>query len=149
MRMFDYDGKQFRIANMEPETAFHVGRRLLPLITSMSGFLRMRDDMLALLDGEDNVSKVERMLQVAKPLIDALSSMPDDNANYVLHACLERVFLVQNKTQSTIYNKSAQGYQHQLKLPVMLLLCGMSIVENLSDFFPAGDPSTKVESPTT
>ena len=73
----------FRIEAMSPKRAFHIGRRLLPVLGGLAGFASKDVDL----------SDLETLGEALKPLGGVLAEMSDEQADYVIDACLASVKL--------------------------------------------------------
>ena len=145
MRDYSDASGEYRIDNIPPIVAFHVTRRLLPVISSFASLATVKEDILKVL-GDPSTSdskelqntvwsKLDPILEAAKPIIKELATMPDKDAEFVIQTCLSHVLKLDSGLAVPVFNSRAQKFQYQLKMPTMLTLTVVSLVENFGDFF--------------
>ena len=74
-------GHTYAIGKMSAMQQFHVMRRIAPLLTSLGGNLASFKD----------AKGAEEMAAILEPLAQAMAQMKDEEANYVIFACLRVV----------------------------------------------------------
>ena len=102
---FEINGVQYRAATMDARRQFHVARRLSAVLSPSADALgKSKDDksvkggIIAALDG----------------FFDALSSLPDDQLDYVIDACLDTVSRKDGTQWSPIRRGGAMMYDLDL-----------------------------------
>jgi hypothetical protein len=135
MREYNHNGTNYRIGNMVPKKAFHVTRKLAPLVAGITGMATMQDQLIEALADPTPLGKVERVFHIMQPLITTLSSAKEEDLDYVLDTCLAEVYQIDGKTATRVYNPGANAMQVALDMPTMLVLTGISILENCGSFF--------------
>lgn len=135
----EINGHGYRVGKLDAVKQLHVARRVLPFMLQMGLSAATLKEILAGGAGR------EQMVAVIQPAIEALSTMTDDEVNYVLDASLR---VVSRRTDDgTGYApvwvvQSTQGAMGALAffditLPTMLQLVQAVLKENLSGFFAA------------
>lgn len=114
--------KNYRIGRLDARRQFHVVRRLAPIIGGLTDLERCKDDPLAALE----------------PLADAIASMRDQDADYVLNTCLAAV----ERRQPTggwakLMTTGGDLMFQDLDMAAMLRLVWAVLQENLQGFFDA------------
>ena len=102
---FEINGVQYRAAAMDARRQFHVARRLSAVLSPAADAIgKSKDDksvkggIIAALDG----------------FFDALSSLPDDQLDYVIDACLDTVSRKDGTQWSPIRRGGAMMYDLDL-----------------------------------
>lgn len=130
---FEVNGRQYRAQIMSAEKQFHVLRKLGPVLSNLGGAF--------------STSEKSNPFALFGPVSSALSSLPEADADFVLHSCLNSVSLKQDKVWAKI--RSTGGMQFDdIRLPEMLVIAWRVLEANFSDFFTdlvrafgAADPS--------
>lgn len=134
MNQIEIAGHQYQVEKMPPREQFHVLRRISPLMTALgTAALGLLDD------GRAKEDVIAEMVASVGPLAGALSSMKDEELDYVLDHCLARVKrLDSDHAWHPIYVQQPRGaarmYQ-DVDLVAELRLCAEVIRENTSGFF--------------
>lgn len=148
----DFGGSEYRFGRMNAMKQFHVMRRLAPVATRMSEI-----DFAALLPRQDGPTSAEpsadetvpadqgptllSKLNLMQPLADALSKLSDADCEYIIGCCMDVVTRRQGPTWVRIWNSaSARPMFDDIDLPVLMSLTVRTLMENLSNFFPARAP---------
>lgn len=123
---------------------FHVARRLSPVLLALAeaGEKVTFNGAVPQLDGADELAAM-------KPLVLAISTMPDAEADFVLTTCLAVVQFNQHPEGSGAVlwaNVQAPGgalmFPEQIDLAAMIQMVVAVVRENLSNFFDAPSAST-------
>jgi hypothetical protein len=113
-------GHKYRIGRIDARKQFHVARRLAPLLAGMGGL----------------ANKSAGFAAVLAPITEALSSMSDEDVDYVLDACLgvcQR--LQQDGRPAPVMTRSGLMFE-DIDMGQMIQLAVKVIQENLGGFFP-------------
>jgi hypothetical protein len=139
---FKHGEVNYRVDDLPNFPAMHVARKVLPLLSGFDGLSEIQSDLASLfVEGEAPptldvvVEKIARALSAAQPLLELVSSMSEQDSEFVVKTCLAHVYRIDDKSSTPVFNKKAQAFQFQLDLPTMLLLTWKSLQENLSAFF--------------
>lgn len=113
-------GHKYRIGRMDARKQFHVARRLSPLLAGMGGL------------GDKSAGFAAALA----PLTEALSSMSDEDVDYVLDACLGVCHrLQQDGRPAPVMTRSGLMFD-DIDMAQMIQLAVKVIKENLGGFFP-------------
>jgi hypothetical protein len=113
-------GQKYRIGRIDARKQFHVARRLAPLLAGMSGVPDKSAGFAAFLG----------------PLTDALSSMSDEDVDYVLDVCLGVCQRIQpNGHPAPVMVRGGLMFE-DIDMGQMIQLAVKVIQENLGGFFP-------------
>lgn len=129
-------GKTYRtVGKMNCLKQFHVARRIAPALRGFTIALEkfkaamkpgVKPTMLELVDG-------------AQPLCEALSKIPDDDANYIVFECMNQIRRKDGDLWAKVRSESAADGTMQyddIDLVVMMQLVNHVLMENLGGFFP-------------
>ena len=126
---FDLADHTFRASKLAPKPAWHVVRRLAPLIGSFK-------DLLPSLSGA-SLSDVDAIVAIAAPLSEALAQMPDADADYVIDTCLAAVRLKVDNDRGWAPIMAGGGLMYDwITMPIMIQIVWRVLSHNLADFFP-------------
>lgn len=125
----------FILGKMPVRKQFHVARRLAPLFSSFVGQ-----------DGGIAGAKRDLASMQVGPIADALSSMKDEDCDYVLDACLGVVKIMQNDRAMPLMNGSRCMFEPIVTLPMMLQISAEVVMQDLAGFMagvrsPSTDPA--------
>lgn len=113
--------KKYRTGRMDARRQFHVVRRLAPILSGLTDLKKMMGEPLAALG----------------PLADAVASMSDQDADYVINSCLSCVERQQSAGGwAKVMVDDALMFQ-DLDMAAMLRLTWAVLQENLQGFFDA------------
>ena len=135
MREYQSDGHSFVIGDLDPIRAFHVVRKLGPLVGSLRDFVPFITGA-AIFDQND----LEMVATLAEPVAKALAEMPEADANYVIFTSLSVVHVripEQGNALAPVVMGTAFMYDW-IKMPLMIRLVVQTVLENAGDFIPAG-----------
>jgi hypothetical protein len=135
LRQVSIDGREFVIGKLDPRRAFHVVRRLAPLVGSLRDFVPYMTG-----DEQFDPNDLDQITSLAEPLARALAEIPESDANYVIDTCLSVVhvkLIEQGGVLSPIMSGSHMMYDW-ITMPMMIRLVIQSVMENLQGFIPAG-----------
>lgn len=127
---------QFVIGNLEPKRAFHVMRRLAPLVGSLRDFLPYATGE-KVFDG----ANLDDVAMLVEPIAMGLASMPEADANYVIDACLSVVQLRHPGGVMTPVQAGGGGghlMYDWISMPMMMRLVYETVIANLAGFTTAG-----------
>jgi hypothetical protein len=133
MNEFTIGSHDFRANPLAPKRAFHVARRIAPVIGGLK-------DLIPLLLGKGiDLDDMEGVAAILEPIAQAMAKLPEDDADYILEHCLE---VVQVKVEggrgwAPIQTGGALMYEW-LTMPMMLQIAWTVLQQNLTSFFPAG-----------
>ena len=131
MAEFEVGGHTYRSTKLSARVAFHVARRLAPVIGRM--------------DLSRAVGQITGDTQIAAllPMADAIASMTDVDCDYVINACMavcERQF---NGTWAKVWHTgAAKPMFEDIELPALMQITLQVLGENLSSFFSGPLPAT-------
>jgi len=83
MTEFQVNGRQYRADRMNAMTQFHVVRRLARILPAMKGLAAVLPSM--------KHGDLDTMAEALAPVVEAISSMSDEDSEYVLGSCLSLV----------------------------------------------------------
>jgi hypothetical protein len=135
LREYSSDGRQFVIGNLDPLRAFHVVRKIAPLVGSLKDFIPYITGM-EVFDPND----LETMTVLAEPIAKALAEMPEADANYVIFTSLS-VVQVRLPEQGNALAPITVGTSFMfdwITMPLMVRLVIQGVLENGGGFIPAG-----------
>lgn len=119
MAEFEVKGQQYRSGKLDAFKQFHLARRLMPVITAMSG--------KESLDG--TVSAVST----------AIAGMSDTDCDYVLNACLAVVQRQQGQSWAKVFDDRSKSLMFDdIDMAGMLSIAQQVIQDNLGSFFQGG-----------
>lgn len=134
MAEFEIAGRSYRSGKLSAMDAFHVLRRLSPVLGSF------RDIQNAASGGQG-----ADLLAAMEPIAMAIAKMPDADCDYILHACLKTVRRKDDGDRGwpVIWNAEARRpqYEDEFTLPLMLQIVVQVLQDNFSDFFSAALPT--------
>lgn len=122
-------GVKYRVGRLDARKQFHVARRLTPVMGAL---------VAALKGGEGELSG-ENVLSALVPMSEAVATMADADADYVITTCLgacERESVVHGAGWSPVSAPNGRLMFDDIALPQMLQLVAAVIQENLAPFFP-------------
>jgi len=109
----EIDGKEYQLAKLNAMTQFHVSRRLMPVLASMSG------------EGD-----------VMTKIMKAVGDLTDEDSEYIIGKCLSGCLRQRDdgKGWAKIYNNGNLLFE-DIGLGEIIKLTMATIEENLSGFF--------------
>ena len=126
---FEVSGHQFRATKMSAFAQFHVARRVGPFITKLG-------DLEALASSTKD-SSLNEVLASVEPLLEMLAAMSDQNAEYILNACLDVVRIKQGTSYCPVRSNGGGLMYDFLGLPEMAQIAWKVMEHNLAGFFTA------------
>jgi len=124
----ELEGQKYRVGKLAPLAAFHVMRRVMPLMHSLGlGLGQVQEMAGAQLTEADFVRGFQ-------PVMEALAKMPDADVNYVISACLGVVYRLDGERWAPVQNGGSLMYQ-DITMPTMVKLTMAVCKENLGGFF--------------
>ena len=112
--------RTFTTGKLDAFKQLHVARRLMPVLTQMSGGLA------------DSLPK----------MAEALATMSDSDVDYIIGACLKVTRLHQPSGLAPLVNGHGQLMFQDLELDALIQIASAVIRENLGGFFQGGLLST-------
>lgn len=111
----------------------HIVRRLTPCLGALAS---LADNKARLThDADGKVTGVDGDIgEVMRPLADAITSLKDEDVEYILNACLEAVERRQGSGWAKMRVNGVTMFEG-LTLPAMLAIAYHVIRDNLTDFF--------------
>lgn len=119
----EIDGKVYAIARMDVFVQFHVARRLGPLAPTILTYLA-------------RPPKERDMMDLFYPLMSTLSTLSDNDTDYILNQCLSVVSLKQDKGFAKIWSSGGLMFD-DITMPTMLQLTWQVILKDIASFFPS------------
>lgn len=104
MTEFEINGVQYRASTMDARRQFHVARRISSILTPSN-------DAIKGVKGNDNKAA---FIAAIDGFFEALSSLPDDQLDYVIDACLDTVSRKDGTQWSPIRRGGAMMYDLDL-----------------------------------
>lgn len=137
-------GKAYSIGKMSAMKQLHVSRRIAPLIPKLIPlFTRVKSG------GGGISADLDGLAEVLQPFADSLAEMRDDDAEYVMSACMSVIQRKNDFGWTAAWNDQVkQPMFDDIDLGVMLPLTVRCIVANLGPFIqglltsPGGSPET-------
>lgn len=124
----------YRSGKLSAFTQLHIVRRLTPCIGKLAGLVG--SEAKVVFDAEGNIAGFDGdMDAVIMPLADAITTLADEDVEYILNACLA---VTERKQPGGAWARLRVGDASMfdgLTLPVMLQIAWHVITENLTDFF--------------
>lgn len=133
------DGAPYKTGRLNAFQQFHVTRRLAPILGTLVQALGAQ--------AAEEVSKKDMMLLMFTPVADALSSMSDEDTNYILNTCLRVCQRQQPGGWADVLSPQGALMFQDIDMACMLQLTVAVIQENLGNFFRA--PLGSSEQPVT
>lgn len=132
----------YSIGRLPAFDQFHISRRLAPLLGALVAVVDQEDvkalkdandgDIMRTLENPDATSLLEKF----QPLCDALATMNDEDAEYIINKCLN---VTERKNTGGMTGfapvRKAGAIMFDLPLPDMLAITFHTIMENMGDFF--------------
>jgi len=121
----------YRAGTIDARSQFHIVRRLAPFLTGMLSVL----SNFSSAEGVKNISREQAML-VVPGLVDVLSKMDDETADYVIFGLLKTV--TRQESQGLGWAPVSKGdslMYADISMPEMLTLAARSLMVNMGDFF--------------
>lgn len=133
MNTVTLDNRQYSIGKLDVFQQFHVARRMAPLMMALLGAVRSTPG------STDSVPDVS-LDATSGALADALSTMKEEDVNYVLYSCLSVVKVVENGNSLVgLYDKNSKMLRYSdITMQTMLALAINVIQDNLGSFFLSG-----------
>jgi hypothetical protein len=123
------DGKAYRTGRLDARTQFHIVRRILPALASLTSVDR------------ENTSQLE----LVGVLAGAIAKLEDADCDYILSNTLSRCMRQDSQAWVPVWNVAANRLQYEdITLPTMIQLTAATLSENLGSFFP--DPGVLFQS---
>jgi len=135
----ELNGHTYIVGQMKSRQQRNVLRRVLPLIVASKSLLTQVSRALGEMadmpsDTNAEVSNVDELFNAAGPLAEALSSMPDEQFDYIFDTCLAVVRRRVAGGLVDIVIASGELRFEDIKLAEQLQLIFAVIKENYSDF---------------
>lgn len=118
----EIDGKLYKIQSMNVFTQFHVARRLAALAPAIVSYI------------SQPVANRE-IMQLFYPMTQVLSTMDEDDVNYILQNCMNVVMRKQDNGWAKIQSGSNLMFD-DIAMPVMMKLVWEVIQKDIVSFFP-------------
>lgn len=134
MTEFSIGEHTFRIDGMSPKKAFHIGRRIMPVLGGLKGLAPFVGPGKAV-----DLTDLDTMAAVLKPLGDVLAEMSDQDADYILDGCMGVVKLqLPGGTGWAPIHVGSNLMYDWITMPMMLQIVFRVVQKNLSGFLAAG-----------
>lgn len=140
---FQIDGVTYRVGKIDARSQFHIVRRLAPILGQLAPAFQGKASLQATTapaEGEEKKEKArEAILDVLPHIADAIASLSDADADYVIFGLLK--VITRKQDQGLGWGPVAtDGYQlmyMDISMPTMLKLAAKSLQFNMSGFFSA------------
>lgn len=134
---FEVGGRKFKLRKMDTFKQFHVVRRLGPILGDI---IPMAKELKGMKETSSEEEKFDVIAKLAKPIMDGLSSLSDDDANKVLLALLSCAEMQQLPAGN--WAQIAKGEVlliQDLDLPAVMQIAGRAFAFNLASFFTSAN----------
>jgi hypothetical protein len=136
-------GATYAIGKLDAFKQFHVARRLAPVLASMGGAVEKLSAASAgatklvqmQLEGSEPADSGDAMVAIMSAVAEVIAKMPEDDVNYILHACLGVAKRKDGDRWARVMNGASMMYQ-DIDMPAMMQITFVTLRENLSNFFP-------------
>jgi len=128
---FTVAGIEYRAGKLDAFKQFHIVRRLTPIFATLKNLKFIED-------AATGTKKIDIKETDLTPVADALSSLSDEDSEYIINTCMN---VCQRKQASGWVKVRSNGglMFEDMDMPVLLQLTWNVIIENFSGFFSA-DP---------
>lgn len=130
----EIEGKTYKIGAMDVFRQFHVARRLAALAPAIVDFIAIPE-------------KQRNITQLFYPLTEVLSTMPEDDVNYILQSCMAVV----TRKEATGWAKIQSGgglMFDDITMPIMLKITWDVLQKDIVSFFPTAQPTQETVTAT-
>lgn len=139
-RDFEENGYKFKLNKIDTFKQFHIVRRIGPILGDiMPVVAKLRSKFKDMEEEQDEGKKFEQIALLIHPIMQGLSKLSDQDADFVLLGLLSAIEMQQiNINGSSLWMKVSNdsGLQFQsLELPTLLQIAGRSFAYNLRSFF--------------
>lgn len=132
---FQVGSRDFKLSKIDAFKQFHIVRRLGPILGDIIPVAQKLKGLLKD-DSQSEDDKFEVIAQLAKPIMEGLSKLSDQDANTVLLGLLSAVEVRQMPAGNWARIARDNNMMIQdLELPVMLQVAGRAFAYNLAGFF--------------
>lgn len=132
-RDFQAGGKEFKLSKIDAFKQFHIVRRLGPILGDIIPVAQKLKGMKT--EGQSEDEKFEMIAEIAKPVMQGLSKLSDEDANRVLLGLLSSVEVKQQTGNWARIARDENLMIQDLELPIMLQVAGRAFAYNLAGFF--------------
>jgi len=143
-RDFQVGDREFKLSKIDPFKQFHIVRRLGPILGDI---IPVAQKIKGKLSGDSTGSeedKFQAIAELAKPVMDGISKLSDEDANRVLLGLLNSVEMKQQPKGNWARIARDENIMIQdLELPVLLQVAGRAFAYNLSSFFSIAHPASQ------
>lgn len=131
---FQAGGREFKLSKIDAFKQFHIVRRLGPILGDIIPVAQKLKGMQS--EKQTEEEKFESVAQLAKPIMEGLSKLSDQDANTVLLGLLSAVEIKQQPANNWArIVRDGNLMIQDLELPVMLQVAGRAFAYNLAGFF--------------
>ena len=139
MTTVEINGNTYRIAKLHAIAQFHVTRRLGPAIASV--WLAMSAKSAT--GGNPSPADFASLLE---PILQLLSSMTDEDANYIIYTCLSVVSRQQEGGKFAAVATGSQMMFEDIDMTVLIKLVFEALKDNLGNFWKELGDGTELPS---
>jgi hypothetical protein len=133
-RDFKAGGREFKLSKLDAFKQFHIVRRLGPILGDIIPVAQKLKGIKE--EGQSEEEKFETIAQLAKPIMEGLSKLSDQDANIVLLGLLSSVEVKQQPANNWArIARDGNLMIQDMELPVMLQVAGRAFAYNLAGFF--------------
>lgn len=133
---FQVGDRKFKLGKIDAFRQFHIVRRIGPLLAELMPGLASMVKSQKKLESMSEDEKLGEFAVVAQPVMEGLSKLSDQDAEYVLFRLLGSVEVYQAEFGNWAKIATDKGVVMQdLELPVLLQAAGRALMFNLSGFF--------------
>lgn len=129
----ELNGQEYSLGRMSAMQQFHVSRRIAPLIpTLIPVFLKLKGKARVSEGGKISDDALAEIAEALQPLVDGLAQLKDEDAEYVIGACLSVVQRRQPTGWARVWNGALMF--DDMDLATILPLAVQVITANLGPF---------------
>ncbi len=135
---FKVGNKEFKLSKIDAFKQFHIVRRIVPILNDLLPAMGAISKSMKGMEGKSEDEKLEQFAKIGKPVMDGLSKLSDEDANYVLFGLLASVEVKQAEHGNYAFIvRNGTLMFPDLDLPTLLQAAGRAFAFNMSGFFSA------------
>lgn len=132
-RQFEYGGRKYQLSKVNAFKQFHIVRRLSPILGDLMSVAPEMKQVKSAGDG----AEADQLAKVAQPIMQGLSKLKDEDAEFVMFGLLNAVEFDQGAAGWSKVAIDKNLMMGDIDLPTMLNLAGRAFMYNLQSFFSA------------
>lgn len=124
------NGQTYRIGRLDAMSAFHVARRLVPVLSAMGvSLVRIVSEQ-----SPDGKLTEGDLMAIMEPVMGVIAKMSNEDVEFVIMTCMGVLQRKQKDAWQRVLNGKSFQFQ-DITMPQMIQLTVAVVKENLSDFF--------------